>query len=238
MTEITTATAASAAELAAATTYFWGQTSTGPVANRRIAASNFLVKVVSGHFETAAAGNLGVILAASSFMALTADSTRSMIGTLNSGLGFTAGSLFLQPRGGVTASLVLGTEGVARFVVDSTGNSLSITSGGCLGYGTGAGGAVTQATSRTTAVTLNKPCGAITLVSAAGSASWQSFTVNNSLIAATDIVNICQKSGTDKYMIHVTNVAAGSFVITFATTGGTTTEQPVFNFAIMHGATS
>lgn len=102
-----------------------------------------------------------------------------------------------------------------------------------IGYVTGAGGAVTQATSRTTGVTLNKVCGAITLVSAAGSASWQTFTVTNSTVAATDTVVVSQKSGTDKNMIHVTAVAAGSFDITFATTGGTTTEQPVFNFAVL-----
>jgi hypothetical protein len=102
-----------------------------------------------------------------------------------------------------------------------------------LGFSTGAGTAVTQATSRTTSVTANAACGAITLVSAAGSTSWQSFTVTNSAVAATDTVRVCQKSGTDKYMIHVTKVAAGSFEVTFATTGGTTTEQPVFNFSVI-----
>jgi hypothetical protein len=34
-------------------------------------------------------------------------------------------------------------------------------------------------------------------------------------------------------MIHVTAVGAGTFDISFATTGGTTTEQPVFNFAVL-----
>jgi hypothetical protein len=89
-----------------------------------------------------------------------------------------------------------------------------------------------QATGRTTGVTLNKICGAITLVSAAGSASAFSFTVTNSTVAATDVVRVCQKSGTDKYVTLVTAVAAGSFEITAYTTGGTTTEQPVFNFAV------
>jgi len=102
-----------------------------------------------------------------------------------------------------------------------------------LGYGTGSGGAVTQATSRTTGVTLNKTNGAITLVSAAGTATWQSFTVTNSTVAATDVVVLSQRSGTDLYMLEVTAVAAGSFRISFATTGGTTTEQPVFNFAVI-----
>lgn len=104
---------------------------------------------------------------------------------------------------------------------------------GYFGYGTGAGGAVTQATSRTTGVTLNKACGQITLASAAGSTAWQTFTVTNSLVAATDTIHVSQASGTDLYMVHVTNVAAGSFKISFATTGGTTTEQPVFNFAVL-----
>jgi hypothetical protein len=115
----------------------------------------------------------------------------------------------------------------------STSSSLLSTSPtGGNGYGTGAGGAVTQITSRTTGVTLNTVSGAITLFSAAGSATPASFTVTNSAVAATDVVVVNQKSGTDLYEIFVTNVAAGSFKVTFFTTGGTTTEQPVFNFAI------
>lgn len=102
-----------------------------------------------------------------------------------------------------------------------------------LGYATGAGGAVTQITSRTTGVTLNTVSGAITLVSAAGTATAQTFTVTNSAVAATDVVVVSQKSGTDLNEIFVTNVAAGSFKITFFTTGGTTTESPVFNFAVI-----
>ena len=102
-----------------------------------------------------------------------------------------------------------------------------------IGYATGAGGAVTQSTGRTTGVTLNTVAGAITLVSAAGSATPASFTVTNSAVAATDVIIVNQKSGTDLYNIEVTAVGAGSFRITFWTTGGTTTEQPVFNFAVI-----
>ena len=118
------------------------------------------------------------------------------------------------------------------------GQFTSVSSTGRIGYGTGAGGTVTQATSRTTGVTLHKLTGAITLVSAAGTASWQSFTVTNSTVAATDVITVTQKSGTDLNMISVTAVAAGSFVISFATTGGTTTEQPVFSFAVFKGVTA
>lgn len=102
-----------------------------------------------------------------------------------------------------------------------------------LGYATGAGGAVTQASSRTTGVTLSKVCGAITLVSAAGSATPATFTVTNTVVEATDTIVLSQKSGTDLLELFVTNVGAGSFKITFFTTGGTTTEQPVINFAVI-----
>jgi hypothetical protein len=107
-----------------------------------------------------------------------------------------------------------------------------------MGYAAGAGAAVTQATNRTTGVTINAPAGAITLVSAAGSATAASFTVTNSTVGANDTILLNQKSGTDKYEIFVTAVAAGSFVITSFTTGGTTTEQPVFNFVVIKGAAS
>jgi hypothetical protein len=121
-----------------------------------------------------------------------------------------------------------GTSLTATGVIASTG-----TAG--VGYATGAGGTVTQATSRTTGVTINKTAGAITLFSAAGSGTAATFTVTNSTVAATDVIILNQKSGTDLYDLKVTAVAAGSFNITFNTTGGTTTEQPVFNFAVIKG---
>lgn len=102
----------------------------------------------------------------------------------------------------------------------------------------GLGGAVTQITSRTTAVTLNKLCGSITLVSAAGSTAAASFTVNNSKVNAGDVVMICQKSGTDKYSVGASAVADGSFQITSQTRSGTTTEQPVFNFIVFKATAS
>ena len=121
----------------------------------------------------------------------------------------------------------------------ATGTSLAatgaVTSSGTagVGYATGAGGAVTQITSRTTGVTLDKTSGAITMFSAAGTTTAATFTVTNSTVAATDVIILNQKSGTDLYDLMVTAVAAGSFNLTFRTTGGTTTEQPVFNFAVI-----
>lgn len=122
----------------------------------------------------------------------------------------------------------------------ATGTSLTttgaiLTSGTGIGYTTGAGGVVTQITSRTTGVTLNELVGQITLFSAAGSATADSFTVTNSTVGVDDVIIINQKSGTDLYNLMITAVAAGSFNISFQTTGGTTVETPVFTYAVIKG---
>ena len=117
-------------------------------------------------------------------------------------------------------------------------NGVLVTSPAGLGYGTGAGGSVPQLTSRTTGVTLSKPSGAITMFSAAGTATAATFTVTNTLVAATDTIILNQKSGTNLYVLLVTAVAAGSFNVTFYTTGGTATDAPVINFSLIKGVTA
>lgn len=133
-------------------------------------------------------------------------------------------------------SIVAGASTVTSYT-DSRQPALysGMMNGAFVGYTAGVGGTVTQATSRVTGVTLNKVTGAITLASEAGSTTPQTFTVTNSAVAATDVVVASQKSGTDKYVVLVTAVAAGSFALTIYTTGGTTTEQPVINFAVIKG---
>jgi hypothetical protein len=141
--------------------------------------------------------------------------------------------------GNISACTSTGMVLTTPVIGAATGTSLAVTgavtSSGTagVGYATGAGGTVTQATSRTTGVTLNKTTGAITLFSAAGTTTAATFTVTNSTVAATDVIILNQKSGTDLYDLMVTAVAAGSFNLTFRTTGGTTTETPVFNFAVI-----
>lgn len=127
---------------------------------------------------------------------------------------------------------------LARYTTGSGNYEALDTAATGLGYFVGAGGAVTQGTSRATTVVLNKVCGAITLFSASGSATPASFTVTNSKVVATDTIVVNQKSGTDKYILAVTAVGAGSFEITFYTTGGTTTEQPVINFSVFKAMAS
>lgn len=141
---------------------------------------------------------------------------------------------------GTNENLTIDAKGSGTITLNGTATGAVISGQGLFsnnatagnGYSTGAGGTVTQGTSRTTGVTLNKVCGAITLVSAAGSATPFTFTVTNSAVAATDTVIVSQKSGTDAYSAVVSAVAAGSFKITVTDLTGTTTEQPVFNFAV------
>jgi hypothetical protein len=172
----------------------------------------------------------------------TSTATQILVGA---GSGFTYGIgreltygylRFYGNQTGNIGYIFTGADG-ERMRIDSSGNVL-VTNPAGLGYGTGSGGTVTQATSRTTGVTLSKPTGAITMFSAAGSVVAATFTVTNTLVAATDTIILNQKSGTNFYVLLVTAVAAGSFNITFYTTGGVATDAPVINFALIKGATS
>ena len=146
-------------------------------------------------------------------------------------------SLYLQTYGtGTGGNRDIRINPASGNIIADNANVFVNIAGKVLGYSAGAGGAVTQASSRTTGVTLNASAGAITLVSAAGSTTPATFTVTNSAVSALDTIQLSQKSGTDKYVLLVTAVSAGSFAITAYTTGGTTTEQPVINFSILRGA--
>jgi hypothetical protein len=108
-----------------------------------------------------------------------------------------------------------------------------------IGIGYDSGSAVTQGTSRTTAVVIAAYAGAITMFTAAGSATPASFTVTNSKVRATDTIVLSVKSSTTNlYEVFVTAVGDGSFQITFFTTGGTTSDAPVINFAIVRAKAS
>ena len=181
-----------------------------------------------------------VINAADIVPLVQAGTTKSISKTLL----FTSPTMVTPALGTVASGVISACTSTSMVMVTpvigaATGTSLAVTgavtSSGTagVGYATGAGGAVTQLTSRTTGVTLNKTTGAITMFSAAGTTTAATFTVTNSTVAATDVIILNQKSGTDLYDLMVTAVAAGSFNLTFRTTGGTTTETPVFNFAVI-----
>lgn len=111
---------------------------------------------------------------------------------------------------------------------------------GKFGYAVGTGGSVVQGTNKSTAVTLNKVTGQITMNAASlGATTTVSFTLTNSQIAADDVVTINRKSGgtAAAYQVWCDSVAAGSCVISVRnTTAGALLEAVVLQFAVLKGA--
>ena len=112
--------------------------------------------------------------------------------------------------------------------------------GNAIGYVSG--GAVTQATNKSTAVTLNTQGGQITMNNAAlADGAEVTFQVNNDKVAATDVigVNIASGGTAGAYLVVVSAVAAGSFKITVSNvSGGALSQAIVLNYAGTKSAAS
>ena len=112
---------------------------------------------------------------------------------------------------------------------------------GEIGYSAAGQGTVTQATSKSTGVTLNKSAGQITMNGAAlAGATAVSFTLTNSTISTKDVIILTIGSGATAtaYTAYVSSMAAGSAVITLRNLTASTSysEAVVVNFAIIHCA--
>ena len=108
-----------------------------------------------------------------------------------------------------------------------------------LGYTAAAQGTVTQATDKSTAVTLNKPAGRITTANVAlNTITNVSFILNNSYISANDVLIVTLSGGiatAGTYNCWVNSLSAGSASITLRNiSGGSLTEAVIINFAIIH----
>lgn len=113
------------------------------------------------------------------------------------------------------------------------------------GYTTGAGSTVTQATNRTTGVTINALCGQVTTNNASLAAEATAvFTVTNNQVAAGDVVAISMASGDNGTgtIVFVSAVAAGSFDISVhngnVAAGTAETGAIVINFVVIKAVTS
>ncbi len=119
---------------------------------------------------------------------------------------------------------------------------LRVNNTGGMGYATGQGGTVTQGTSRTTAVSLNKLSGLITLFNATAAAGTFSFTVNNTLVTSTDLIVVNKVTGTNAanvYIPQVTQVTAGSFRISvYVPTAISVADAPQISFLVLKGVTA
>lgn len=117
-----------------------------------------------------------------------------------------------------------------------TDGTLTVSKAAGLGYGTGSGGTVTQATSKSTAVTLNKPTGQITLNGSALAAGAEAvFVLNNTIVTAVDAVVVQSSNG--NYLVRAYGSSAGTVNIGVKNnTGGSLSETPVLYFYVIKGA--
>lgn len=143
-------------------------------------------------------------------------------------------------------NVVTGISGktfVAPVLGAATGTSLAVTgpltttgATGGIGYATGAGGVVVQATSKSTAFTLSKMCGTITFAAdslAAGQVTTATWT--NTLITATDVIVLAHQSGGSlgAYNCVVTPATGSATIYLRNIVGVTLSEAPVFRFVII-----
>jgi hypothetical protein len=104
------------------------------------------------------------------------------------------------------------------------------------GYIVGEGGTVAQGTSKSTAVTLNKKCGQITMNGAAlAAATTVSFTLTNSTIAATDLLVLNHVSGgtAGSYLLNAQAAAGSASINVRNITAGSLSEAIVIGFAVV-----
>ena len=129
----------------------------------------------------------------------------------------------------------------------ATGTSLSVTGNivisgtGKLGYTTGSGGTVTQATSKATGVTLSESTGQITLNAAAlASDTTVSFTLTNTVIEANDILilNHISAGTAGSYLLNAQSAAGSASINVRNITAASLSEAIVISFAVIKAVTT
>lgn len=153
----------------------------------------------------------------------------------------TAARTISLPDATGTVALITGSSGQVMYNLAGAlaGSNLGISSG-AFGYVSG-GGTVTQATSKTTGVTLNTVCGQVTMNAAALAAdTTATFTLTNSTIAATDVLILNHVSGgtAGSYLLNA-QAAAGSAAINVRNiTAASLSEAIVIRFAVIKSVTA
>jgi len=153
----------------------------------------------------------------------------------------TAARTISLPDATGTVALITGSSGQVMYNLAGAlaGSNLGISSG-AFGYVSG-GGTVTQATSKTTGVTLNTVCGQVTMNAAALAANTTAtFTLTNSTIAATDVLILNHVSGgtAGSYLLNA-QAAAGSAAINVRNiTAASLSEAIVIRFAVIKSVTA
>lgn len=141
--------------------------------------------------------------------------------------------------GGTIDATVIGAS--TKAAVTGT-NVLASTS---IGYTTGNGGTVSQLTSKSTSVTLDKTSGKITMNSASLAHDTNvQFTLSNDQIASTDVVIVNVKNcigASSEYLVGVTTVSAGSCEImlrNISNDNGAKSDAVQLSFAVIKSVES
>jgi hypothetical protein len=151
--------------------------------------------------------------------------------------GYSGGVITFAATGTYQFAFSTSNGGIAVTVYDLNRPLAAYTN--AFGYTTGAGGTVTQATDKSTAVVLNKPSGEITMQAAALSAATSvSFTLTNSVIGPRDLLTInLVGGGTAGAYTFGANCTTGSAVITVRNvTAGPLSEALVLRYAVIKGS--
>lgn len=220
--------------------------------------ATLLARIDAAVEALSAVGVGGVTTAEGSLTAGIGTITLTFVGK-NAAQNFPALTLTEVSRtGGTAATISTTTAGVAgTFTNAKAGDLLEDTSGGELyqnisttagapnwqyrgsGWKTGAGGAVTQITSRATGVTLNTRVGKITTTAdSLAAVTSATFAVTNSTVLATDNIIVTKVSGDADTIANVGAVSAGSFSVTLFNThaSGADVTALVLNFEVRRGA--
>jgi len=119
----------------------------------------------------------------------------------------------------------------------STSINNTIAAAPAIGFGPAGFGTVTQLTSKSQGVTVNAKCGVVTMHNASlASNSAIQFTMTNSAISGTDVVNVNQGTGgtAGSYQAHCVSVAAGSAIFRVVnTSAGSLGEAVTLNFVVI-----
>lgn len=170
------------------------------------------------------------------------ESATSYVEVTNNGIissnvtGFTSGANFLYVVTTSSTAITAIEDWRANPAVGSPNVHLSASPSAGIGYQTGAGGAVTQATNKSTGVTSDTITTAITLNGASlAAATIVSFTFTNASIAATDTV-LCTHESAGTSAAYTINAfpSAGSAVISVRNnTAGALAEAIVLRVTVI-----
>ena len=159
-----------------------------------------------------------------------------VLGATSSGVKIGTGNHYTA---NITPFTNAGTDNPAGFVYNKNGFfGTSPTLG--LGYGTGAGGTVTQGagSGKATPVTLNKICGKITTDNALLTAGNEvAFSVANTSVTVDDIVYAIPGNG--NYQVRITDIGSNTFTIRLKNlTGGSLSDSVTISFLVFKSASS